>query len=142
MTTRVVDILVPVALDQTYSYRVPAGLDLAPGNLVSVPLGARECTGVVWAENPAPNPRLHNRLRDVDEKLDVPPLRTELRQFVDWVSAYTLASRGMVLRMALRMGEHSGAGREQTGVRLAGPAPPRARSTAAGAAGEGADVLT
>ena len=68
---------------------------------------------------------LFNRLRDVDEKLDVPPLRTELRQFVDWVSAYTLASRGMVLRMALRMGEHSGAGREQTGVRLAGPAPPR-----------------
>ena len=30
MTTRVVDVLVPVALDQTYSYRVPAGLDVAP----------------------------------------------------------------------------------------------------------------
>jgi Primosomal protein N'' (replication factor Y) - superfamily II helicase len=111
MTTRVVDILVPVALDQTYSYRVPAGLELAPGNLVSVSLGARECMGVVWAENPAPNPRLHNRLKDVDEKLDVPPLRAELRQFVDWVSSYTLASRGTVLRMALRMGEHLGPGR-------------------------------
>jgi primosomal protein N' (replication factor Y) len=119
MTTRVVDILVPVALDQTYSYRVPAGLELAPGNLVSVSLGARECMGVVWAENPAPNPRLHNRLKDVDEKLDVPPLKAELRQFVDWVSGYTLASRGTVLRMALRMGEHLGPGREQVGVRLA-----------------------
>jgi len=125
MTTRVVDILVPVALDQTYSYRVPAGLELAPGNLVSVSLGARECMGVVWAENPAPNPRLHNRLKDVDEKLDVPPLRAELRQFVDWVSSYTLASRGTVLRMALRMGEHLGPGREQVGVRLAGPPPQR-----------------
>src|SRR4029079_18254995 len=125
MTTRVVDILVPVALDQTYSYRVPAGLDLAPGNLVSVSLGARECMGVVWAENPAPNPRLHNRLKDVDEKLDVPPLKPELRQFVDWVSNYTLASRGMVLRMALRMGEHLGPGRERIGVRLGGPAPER-----------------
>jgi len=125
MTTRVVDILVPVALDQTYSYRVPAGLDLAPGNLVSVSLGARECMGVVWAENPAPNPRLHNRLKDVDEKLDVPPLKAELRQFVDWVSGYTLASRGTVLRMALRMGEHLGPGREQVGVRLAGPPPQR-----------------
>jgi primosomal protein N' (replication factor Y) len=125
MTTRVVDILVPVALDQTYSYRVPAGLELAPGNLVSVSLGARECMGVVWAENLAPNPRLHNRLKDVDEKLDVPPLKAELREFVDWVSSYTLASRGTVLRMALRMGEHLGPGREQVGVRLAGPPPQR-----------------
>jgi len=122
---RVVDILVPVALDQTYSYRVPADLELTPGDLVAVPLGARECMGVVWAENPAPNPRLHNRLKDVDEKLDVPPLKAELRQFVDWVSSYTLASRGMVLRMALRMGEHLGPGRERVGVRLAGPAPQR-----------------
>ncbi|MGB2595827.1 MAG: primosomal protein N' [Pseudolabrys sp.] len=122
---RVVDILVPVALDQTYSYRVPAGLELTPGDLVAVPLGARECMGVVWAENPAPNPRLHNRLKDVDEKLDVPPLKAELRQFVDLVSSYTLASRGMVLRMALRMGEHLGPGRERVGVRLAGPAPQR-----------------
>jgi primosomal protein N' (replication factor Y) (superfamily II helicase) len=125
MATRVVDILVPVALDQTYSYRVPAGLELAPGNLVAVSLGARECMGVVWAENPSPNPRLHNRLKDVDEKLDVPPLKPELRQFVDWVSGYTLASRGIVLRMALRMGEHLGPGREQVGVRLAGPPPQR-----------------
>src|SRR5215510_15544453 len=116
MGTRVVDILVPVALDQTYSYRVPAGLELAPGNLVSVSLGARECMGVVWAENPTPNPRLHNRLKDVDEKLDVPPLKTELRHFVDWVSSYTLASRGMVLRMALRMGEHLGPERGRIGV--------------------------
>jgi len=122
---RVVDILVPVALDQTYSYRVPAGLDLAPGDLVAVPLGAREYMGVVWADNPSPNPRLHNRLKDVDEKLDVPPLKPELRQFVDWVSAYTLASRGMVLRMALRMGEHLGPGRERVGIRLAGPPPHR-----------------
>ena len=123
--SRIVDILVPVALDQTYSYRVPAGLELAPGDVVAVPLGARESMGVVWANNPDPNPRLHNRLKDVDEKLDVPPLKPELRQFVDWVSNYTLASRGMVLRMALRMGEHLGPGRERVGVRRAGPAPER-----------------
>jgi primosomal protein N' (replication factor Y) (superfamily II helicase) len=125
MTARVVDILVPVALDQTYSYRVPVGIELTPGDLVAVPLGAREYMGVVWADNPNPNPRLHNRLKDVDEKLDVPPLKAELRQFVDWVSGYTLASRGMVLRMALRMGEHLGPGRDRVGIRLSGPAPQR-----------------
>ena len=122
---RVVDVLVPVALDQAYSYRVPAGLDLKPGDVVAVPLGPRECLGVVWADNPAPNPRLHNRLKDVSDKLDVPPLKPELRSFVDWVAGYTLASRGMVLRMSLRMGEHLGPGRERVGVRLAGPPPQR-----------------
>ncbi len=116
----------PVALDQTYSYRVPDGLELAPGDLVSVPLGARgETMGVVWAENANPNPRLHNRMKDVADKLDVPPLKPELRKFVDWVADYTLAPRGMVLRMALRMGEHLGPARERVGVRLAGPPPAR-----------------
>src|SRR5215475_11885641 len=121
-----VDVLVPVALDQSYSYRVPAGLDLEPGDLVRVPLGARgDALGVVWADNVTVRPGLHNRLKDVAEKLDVPPLRPELRQFVDWVANYTLSSRGMVLRMTLRMGEHLGAERVRIGVRLAGPPPQR-----------------
>ena len=58
----------------------------------------------------------------------MPPLRPELRSFVDWVSNYTLSSRGMVLRMCLRMGEHLGAERERVGVWLAGAAPQRMTS--------------
>jgi 3'DNA-binding domain (3'BD) len=57
MAKRVVDVLVPVALDRAYSYRVPETLSLAPGDIVSVPLGARDATAVVWADNPKPNPR-------------------------------------------------------------------------------------
>lgn len=121
---RVVDVLLPVALDHAYSYRVPAGRELQPGDVVSVPLGAREVIGVVWADNPNPDPRLHNRLKDISEKLDLPPLRPELRSLVDWVANYTLAPRGMVLRMTLRMGE-LGPERVRPGVRLTGPAPRR-----------------
>ncbi len=143
MSTRVIDVLVPVALDQTYSYRVPAGMELGVGDLVAVPLGARgETMGVVWAENPAPNPRLHNRMKDVADKLDVPPLKPELRKFVDWVADYTLAPRGMVLRMALRMGEHLGPARERIGVRLAGPQPARVTPARARVLGVFADRLT
>src|ERR1700704_3008356 len=125
MARRVVDVLLPVALDQAYSYRVPEELTLAPGDLVSVQLGARVATGAVWAENANPNPRLDNRMKDVEEKLDLPPLKPELRTFIDWVAYYTLTARGPVLRMALRMGEHLGPARERVGVRLAGPAPQR-----------------
>ncbi len=125
MAKRIVDVLVPVALDQAYSYRVPPELDLAPGDLVRVPLGARECTAVVWGENATPNPRLDNRLKDVAAKLEFPPLKPELRKFVEWVSGYTLSPRGMVLRMALRMGEQLGPERIRVGVRLVGAAPQR-----------------
>jgi primosomal protein N' (replication factor Y) (superfamily II helicase) len=125
MAKRVVDVLVPVALDRAYSYRVPETLSLAPGDIVSVPLGAREATAVVWADNPKPNPRLDNRLKDVEEKLDLPPLKDELRGFVDWVANYTVSSRGMVLRMCLRMGQDLPPERERVGVRLVGPPPAR-----------------
>src|ERR1700760_1898780 len=122
---RVVDVLVPVALNQAYSYRVPRGMELKPGDVVCVPLGPREVIAVVWAENANPDPRLHNRLKDVSEKLDVPPLREELRSLVDWVSNYTLSARGMVLRMTLRMGENLGPERMRMGVRLIGEPPKR-----------------
>ncbi len=124
MAQRVVDVLLPVALDRAYSYRVPAGTEVAPGDVVSVPLGARSMTGVVWADNPAPDPRIHNRLKDIEGRAEVAPMRAELRGFVDWLAGYTLAPRGMVLRMCLRMGE-LGPGREKVGVRLAGPKPQR-----------------
>ncbi len=125
MATRIVDVLVPVALDQAYSYRVPDNLTVSPGDLVSVPLGPRECTGVVWADNVTPNPRLDNRLKYIADKLDVPPLKSDMRTFIDWVSDYTLSARGMVLRMALRMGEHLGPERVRLGVRLVAAAPKR-----------------
>ena len=57
--------------------------------LVAVPLGPNEYAGVVWGEGD-PRPGLHNKLKDVDAKLDLPPLREELRHFIDWVADYTL----------------------------------------------------
>jgi primosomal protein N' (replication factor Y) len=122
---RIVDVLVPVALDQPYSYRVPRGLEVEAGDFVCVPLGPRECTGVVWGEGSA-RPGLDNRLKEIEHKLDIPPLKPELRKFVDWVADYTINPRGMVLRMCMRMGE--GPGRPRVGVRLAGPPPPRMTS--------------
>jgi len=124
MVRRVVDVLVPVALDHTYSYAVPEGMELAPGDVVIVPLASRAVTAVVWAENPSPDQRLHNRLKDIGEKYDVPPLRSELRSFVDWVSNYTLSARGMVMRMTLKMGD-LGPERMRPGVRLVGEPPKR-----------------
>ena len=43
----VVQVLTPVGLDLSYSYRVPRGLDVRPGSIVQVPLGPRKVVGVV-----------------------------------------------------------------------------------------------
>jgi primosomal protein N' (replication factor Y) (superfamily II helicase) len=129
MRKRIVEVLVPVALDHTYSYGVPDGLELEPGDLVGVPLGASDTLGVVWTKDPAFDPRLDNRLKQVEGKLDYPPLTPELRKFIDWVADYTLTARGTVLRMCLRMGTQLGPERVRVGVRLLGPPP--ARMTAA-----------
>src|SRR4030088_491369 len=123
--TRVVDVLVPVALNQAYSYRVRRGMELKPGDVVCVPLGPREVVGAGWSENATPDPPLHNRLKEGGETFNVPPLKPELRSLVDWVANYTLSARGMVLRMTLRMGEHLGPERVRVGVRLIGEVPRR-----------------
>ncbi|MBL8589205.1 MAG: primosomal protein N' [Methylobacteriaceae bacterium] len=120
----IVDVLTPVAVDTAWSYRVPPGLALEPGDFVDAPLGTRATTGVVWAtrqiEGAGPN-----NLKLVTAKRDLPPLRAELRRFVDWVAAWTLAPRGLVLRMATRAPEGAGPEPVRVGVRLAGPPPER-----------------
>jgi primosomal protein N' (replication factor Y) len=84
-----------------YDYLVPPGMALAPGAVVLVPLGRRQALGVVWDAEPAAPPIDPARLRPVAALFDVPPMRAEMRRFVDWVAAYTLSLPGAVLRMAL-----------------------------------------
>lgn len=120
-TTSAVSVLVPVALDKAYSYKVPAGLALAPGDLVTVPLGTRSVTGVVW-EPPQNEPTLHgDNLKAVTARHDWPALPVALRRFVDWVSAYTMAPKGMVARMAIRDPSNAAPEKPRFGVRLAAP---------------------
>ncbi|MGD9537379.1 MAG: primosomal protein N' [Alphaproteobacteria bacterium] len=94
-----VSVLLPLALDIAYDYRVPAGMAPTPGAIVEVPLGSRRVVGVVWGTGSggvAPA-----KLKDIAAVRPVPPLPESLRALIDWVADYTLASRGAVLRMAL-----------------------------------------
>ena len=131
-----VDVLIPLGLDQAYSYAVPAGLVLKPGDVVQVPLGPRETVGVVWDVGSGRG----GNLKKVTEKYDMPPLDPALRKLVDWVAWYTLAPKGSVLALALRRQPDDTPERPKLGVRLAG-APPgrmtpaRARAIAAAEGG-------
>lgn len=97
---RTVEVLLPVALDRAFTYGVPEDVDLAPGDVVRVPLGRRDAVGVVWDGPGESVPAA--KLKAVLEKLDRSGVPGEMRRFVDWVAAYTLSPRGIVLRMAAR----------------------------------------
>jgi primosomal protein N' (replication factor Y) len=120
----IAEVLTPVALDQTYSYTVPSHLagSLAPGQVVHIPFGPRETVGVVWELRRSSS---GGNLKAVAGILDVPPMPAGLRRLVDRIARYTLAPRGAVLRMALRLPDTERAERLAVGVRLAGPPPGR-----------------
>src|ERR1044072_6394187 len=98
-TPRTVRVLLPLPLADAYDYSVPEGLAVAAGHFVVVPLGKRLTIGVVWGEGSGEV--AVNKLRDIEEILPALPMADALRRFVDWVSAYTLAPPGAVLRMAM-----------------------------------------
>ena len=95
------DVLLPLAIDGPYSYRVPDGMVLAPGDYVQVPLGPREYIGVVWERRDTFGTNL--KLRDVTQKFDMTPMTAMHRKFIQWLSAYYLEPMGAVLRMVLRV---------------------------------------
>jgi primosomal protein N' (replication factor Y) len=125
MDDRTVDVLVPVAVDSPYTYRIPEGVALAPGDIVAVPLGPRRAIGCVWPAGRARTPAAA-RLKPISAPLDTPPFSQELLSFIDWVADYTLAPRGMVLRMALKLDEKGEAAR--IGVRIGAAVPKRKTS--------------
>ena len=95
-----VRVLVPLAVPKAYSYSVPEGMILSPGDVVRVPLASKVCVGVV--RDGDRNEYIdEKRLRDVREYLPVKPIPKELRTFIEFVSTYTLNSLGAVLRLAL-----------------------------------------
>ena len=121
---QVISVMVPVAVEAPYTYRVPAGLQLAPGDIVQVPLGTRDMVGIVW-DDPPDREIGHNRLRAVEAKYDAPPIARDVREFVDWVANYSLAQRGMVARMVLRAPGALAPEPPLVGVRRSGPEPER-----------------
>ena len=116
-----VPVLTPFALDRPYTYS--SDRPLAPGTIVAVPLGTQLIVGTVWTSEPDEVPT--RKLRAIEHIFDAPALPDSLIRFIDWVADYTLASRGMVLRMVLRSPQALEPEKLIVGVRLAGPPPER-----------------
>lgn len=108
-------------------YRVPQGEVVTLGSVVIAPLGPRRLGGVIWEDEAfgAPEPVGDNRLRNLLEVVDVPPLAAPLRRLIEWVSSYYMAPPGAVLRMVLPGVAFADARRPIIEYRLTGVVPTR-----------------
>ena len=100
-----VPILMPVALDQTYDYLLPEGLEPTPGQFVQVPFGPQFRLGIVWDRAVGQDvakivdPKKMKAIADILQ--EVPPLPLSTLRFTEWIAKYTLAPLGMVARMMM-----------------------------------------
>jgi primosomal protein N' (replication factor Y) len=106
-------------------YAVPAGMIVAPGMAVSVPLGPRTITGVVWDAGRLEGRSVEaKRLRPVAAVLDMPPLAEPMRRLCEWVADYYLSPLAGVIRMVWPSVAFLSA-REIVEYRPGGPTPTR-----------------
>lgn len=100
--TALIDIILPLAIADVYTYRVPSGMSMPlVGMRVLVPLGKKTITGIVY--------RLHEgdlpssiKLRDIVDVVDTQPIVTvnQLRLW-QWMAEYYMCTLGEVMAAAL-----------------------------------------
>ncbi len=122
-----VTVLLPRPLSRTFDYRVDR--TVCTGSYVTVPFGTRTETGVVWGSATGHAPQ--DRLKDVLQVSDLPPMTLRLRELVAWVASYSVAPLGSVLKLAVPVAAALRPPRAIDGFRLVGSPPAGARITAA-----------
>ncbi|MEO1493956.1 MAG: primosomal protein N' [Pseudomonadota bacterium] len=120
---RRVGVLLPMPFDGPLDYAVPEGMDLVPGDFVSVELGARQAVGVVWG--PGEGQMDAARLKVVSKRLDAPQMREEMRTFLDRAAEYTMTPPGMMARLATRVPDLGEPAKTRTVLRRGAAEPER-----------------
>ena len=83
---------VPAGPGRTFSYRVPSGLNVSPGQLARVPFGARTLQGVVFSLSDSSQVS-ETETRDIMDVVFEEPLLDEVRlELARWMSDYYLCS--------------------------------------------------
>lgn len=90
-------VLMPALVTQAYDYMVPVGAPL--GALVEAKLAGKTRIGAVW-DGACDAVLPDAKVKPVTRLLDLPPLKKNYRDWLSWMSDYTLAPLGAVLSLA------------------------------------------
>ncbi|MBQ7303303.1 MAG: primosomal protein N' [Alphaproteobacteria bacterium] len=96
--TKFVGVLLPLPFDDVFDYKTDK--DLSLGQFVRVPFINNTQTGIVYKIGKSSSLD-EKKIKNIIEVFNLPPLKKELLQFIEWVAKYNLASLGMVLKMVL-----------------------------------------
>ena len=101
-------------------------MTVEPGSIVVAPLGPRQLIGVVWEPERLTTEEVgDNRLRNLVQAYDLPPLPAPLRRLIEWTADYYLSPLASVLRMALPSSGALDGARSITEYRATGHVPER-----------------
>jgi primosomal protein N' (replication factor Y) len=104
----IVDVVLPLPVEQTYTYRVPSAMadDARVGCRVLVPFGPRRMTGLIVAHPPEQSPDdFPFTVKAVLDVLDETPAFTpEMLRLTRWMADYYVCAWGEVVKAALPSG--------------------------------------
>ena len=94
-----ISVITTQPIERALDYRAPEG-GCFEGSFVEVPLGPRKVLGVVWG--PGQGGYDSAKIRSVIRVLDVAPMRSDMKVFLQRVAEYTVTPFSAMLRLATR----------------------------------------
>ncbi|WP_410542364.1 primosomal protein N' [Wolbachia endosymbiont of Tetranychus urticae] len=95
--TRIVDVLLPLPIDQLFSYAIEKDTETSIGDYVVVPFGRKRLIGIVWRESS----KSDRELKCIEQKVDLPSIRPKLIEFAEWVAQYNVIPIGMLAKVIM-----------------------------------------
>jgi primosomal protein N' (replication factor Y) len=110
-------VALPVAVDRLFDYWIPAGLDVACGAIVRVPLARRRATGVVLGIAQESEVRREDLLA-IAEVVDATALPQDVLELAEFVAGYYQSAPGLACALALPPLERAAPARDDAPLRL------------------------
>ena len=95
-------VLLPNIFNHPFTYE--SHFKLKIGDFVEVPFGKTRITGVVWNEFEK-NSTKKFKIKKIICKLDIPRLKKNTLDFLNWFSEYNIVPKGMALKLLLTSGK-------------------------------------
>jgi len=95
-------ILLPNIFNYPFTYE--SDLNLKVGDFVEVPFGKSKIIGVVWTEFEKEKNK-NFKLKKIIKKLEIPQLRKNTLNFLNWFAEYNIVPKGMALKLVLLSGK-------------------------------------
>ena len=95
-------ILLPNIFNHPFTYE--SDIELKIGDFVEVPFGKSKMIGVVWDNFEKKNNKTY-KIKKIIRKLQIPNLKKETLEFLNWFSEYNLIPKGMALKLVLLSGK-------------------------------------